>query len=86
MRQDKDYWRGEKALYGGNWEAKRKSDGIKKRKGIDRVTGIVKSKTLLLITRATINWNEEISAKNEVALKDVAGLHWDSTFKLISKG
>ena len=27
---------------------------------------------------------EEISAKSEVALEDVARLHWDSTFKLIS--
>ena len=41
-------------------------------------------KKFLLIARATINWEEKISAKNEVALEDVAGLHWDSTFKLIS--
>ena len=63
---------------------KRRSDAVNKEKWIDWVTGRVQSKTLLLITRATINWKEEISAKNEVALEDVAGLHWDSTFKLIS--
>ena len=39
---------------------------------------------VLVITSATINWKEEISAKNEVALEDVAGLYWNSTFKLLS--
>ena len=39
---------------------------------------------VLVITSATINWKEEMCAKNEVALEDVAGLHCDSTFKLIS--
>ena len=55
-------------------------NGINKEKWIDWVTGRVKSKIFLLITRATINWKEEISAKNEVALEDVAELHWNSTF------
>ena len=83
-KQNKDYWRGKKALYEGNREVKRRSDGINKAKGIDWVTGRVGSKTFLLITRATINSNEEIGAKNEVALEVVAWLHWDATFKLIS--
>ena len=63
---------------------KRSSDGVNKEKWIDWVTGRVESKTYLLITRATIYWKEDISAKNEVALEDVADFHWDSTFKLIS--
>ena len=83
-KQDKDYWRGKNALFGWNWEMKRIGDGVNKEKWIDWFTGRVKSKTFLLITRATINWKEEMCAKNEVALEDVAGLHCDSTFKLIS--
>ena len=51
---------------------KRWSDGVNKEKWIDWVTGRVISITFLLIARATINWKEEISAKNEVALEDVA--------------
>ena len=47
---------------------RRISNGINKEKWIDWVTGRVKSKTLLLITRATINWKEELSATNEVAV------------------
>ena len=62
---------------------KRINDGFNKEKGIDWVTARVESKTFLLITTATINWKEEISVKNEVALDDVAGLNWDSTIKLI---
>ena len=63
---------------------KRSSDGVNKEKWIDWVTGRVESKTYLLITRATINWKEQIWAKNKVALEDVAGLYWNSTFKLLS--
>ena len=47
---------------------RRISKEINKEKWIDWVTGRVKSKTLLLITRATINWKEELSATNEVAV------------------
>ena len=63
---------------------RRISNGINKEKWIDWVTGRVRSKTFLLITRATINWKEEISATNEAALEDVAGLYWNAKFKLIS--
>ena len=63
---------------------KRISDGVNKEKWIHWVTIRDKSITFLLIARATINWKEQICAKNKVALEDVAGLHWNSTFKLIS--
>ena len=63
---------------------KRRSDGVNKEKWIHWVTIRDKSITFLLIARATINWKEKISPKNEVALEDVADFHWDSTFKLIS--
>ena len=63
---------------------KRISDGVNKEKWIHWVTIRDKSITFLLIAGATIYWKEDISAKNEVALEDVADFHWDSTFKLIS--
>ena len=63
---------------------RRISNGINKEKWTDWVTGRVMSIKFLLIARATINSKEEISAKNEVALGDVADFHWDSIFKLIS--
>ena len=63
---------------------RRISNGINKEKWTDWVTGRVMSIKFLLIARATINWKGKISTKNEVDLADVAELHWNSTFKLIS--
>ena len=63
---------------------KRRSDGVNKEKWIHWVAIRDTSITFLLIAGATIYWKEDISAKNEVALEDVADFHWDSTFKLIS--